>query len=37
MALYRHYQYVVVNDQIDRAVEEMIQIIQTRMGSKTLS
>jgi guanylate kinase len=37
MSLYRHYQYVVINDQIDRAVEEMIQIIQTRMGTLTLS
>ncbi len=37
MSLYRHYQYVVVNDQVDRTVEEMIRIIQTRMESINLS
>lgn len=31
MSLYKHYQYVVVNDKIDRAVDEIIHIISHRM------
>jgi guanylate kinase len=32
MSLYKHYQYVVVNDQVDRAVDEIIHIISHRMA-----
>lgn len=31
MSLYKNYQYVVVNDQVDRAVDEIIHIIAHRM------
>lgn len=32
MTLYKNYQYVVVNDQVDRAVDEIIHIIAHRMA-----
>lgn len=37
MTLYRHYQYVVINDELDRAVEEMLAIIHQRIGTDTAS